>query len=471
VGLMVIAAIVVAFVVWQTTGTEVVAKQTVKAEQGAPEGARAIEVRPPIGGHVERAVQRLAQLSELGGASKDGLVEAAGLIVDIVDKAGVPFRVTIADSSGFAEVVSFTPSEELKSRILGAECLRLDARVTTYRGDFQLEPVAFSLVRTGSAKELGFPSQLHPQMASRFSELREGAIVRVDGKLLSATPTRSGGGFHGEMALSSGDRVRFLWSDPPEELARATSVRAYARVGAYEQKPQLRPYTRSAEMNVTPTAPIREVLREEPADMNSTEVGGAAAGAGSVADIGTRAEGEIVRVRGMVVDVVESQKLPFMIVLADAKGSAKVVIGELPEPARQRLKAAAAAQEVITLDARITVYRNEKQLQPVDRDAFEYSSGEATVRPPELSQLAQLSLGLVFEVEGVIRESRYNRAGGLNGRLLLGSGDQVDFIWWSPPAWAADGSRVRGFARVGEFRGLQLELMSSMRAPDGRANP
>jgi hypothetical protein len=465
------ALIVVGFLVWQTGGTEVLAKEAESVEQGAPEEARAIEVRPPIGSQVERAVQRLARLSELVPARKDSLVEAAGLIVDIVDRPGVPFRVTIADSSGFAEVVSFTPSEELKSRILGAECLRLDALVTTYRGDLQLEPVAFSLVRTGTAEEMGFPSQLQPQMASRFSELREDAIVRVDGTILSATPTRSGGGFHGEMALSSGDRVRFLWSDPPDEFARATSVRAYARVGTYGQKPQLRPYTRSAEVNFAPTAPIREMSREEPADMNSTEVDGAAAGADSPAEIGTRAEGEIVRVRGMVVDVVESEKLPFMIMLADAKGSAKVVIGELPEPARQRLKAAAAAQEAITLDARVTVYRNEKQLQPVDRERFEYSSGDATVRPPELSHRSQLRLGLVFEVEGVIMESRYNRAGGLNGLLRLDSDERVDFIWWSPPEWAIDGSRVRGFARVGEFRGLQLELTSSMRAHDDRAKP
>lgn len=454
-GLLVIAAVLlIAFLVWQATATQksVVAKDFADGDSG-----RVVGASPPLAAAVERPVKRLRNLSELPSAGKGSIVHAVGLVVDIVDRPGVPFRVTIADGKGVAEVVCFTPSDEFRSRVRDSECVRLDARVDTYRGGFQLEPVAFSLVTTGSAEEVGLDASLRPSSVSRYSDLREGEVVAIDTRVLSATPTRTGGGMHGEFALPNGDRVRYLWSDPPAEAARADRVRAFARVGSYEQKLQLRPFTVTASLTLGRAAATEG--HDEPADMNDWY---AEKDGGGIEAAMRAGEGQILRIRGIVADVVESEKVPFMVTLADETGSAKVVIGEAPEVLRARLRAAAMKGEVLSLEARVTLYRNEKQLQPVDRSRFEYLDGSTVAPPSVLERGTQLRLGAMFFVEGVVSGSRMNRAGGLNGGIRIPSGEVVDFIWWSPPSWARDGARVAGFARVGEFRGLQLELTSSM---------
>lgn len=456
--LVLAALLLVGFLVWQTSA----ARKTVSAtESMGPSSGRTVELSPPLAASVEKPVKRLSKLSELRDAAKGNVVNAAGLVVEIVDRPGAPLRITLADDTGVAEVVCFTASDGFRARVRGFECMRLDARVDTYRGGFQLEPVAFSLVNGGSAIEAEFPDSRRPSGVSRYSDLREGAVVAVDVRVISATPTRSGGGMHGELELTGGDRVRYLWSDPPAGLGRAQGVRGYARVGSYEQRLQLRPFTNSARLAIADAPPAE--LNDEPAEMNDWD---AEASLSSISEAMGSREGSIVRVRGIVADVIESEKIPFMVGLADSSGSVKVVIGDASDEIRKRLRAAAKVGEVLSLDGRINLYRGEKQLQPVDREHFSYLAGTEVSPPQALERSAQLKVGSIFRVSGIIEGSKLNRAGGLNGRLRIATGDAIDFIWWSPPAWACDGSRITGFARVGEFRGLQLEFTSSIQPMD-----
>jgi hypothetical protein len=100
----------------------------------------------------------------------------------------------------------------------------------------------------------------------------------------------------------------------------------------------------------------------------------------------------------------------------------------------------------------------------VDTGGFEYLPATAVDPPGLLERADRMELGKVFRIEGTIVGTKRNRAGGLNGLVRLPSGETVAFIWWSPPDWARDGARIEGYARIGEFRGLQLEMTGSLRS-------
>jgi hypothetical protein len=450
----VVSIAIVGFLVWQakTTDSSIRAEEVPAADDGA-DPVRAVIAEPPFAAAVQRDAVILGTLEELRSVPKGKVVHVAGLVVEIVDRPGVPYRVTVADRTGTADMVSFSASEDFKARIRAHDCIRLDARVDTYRGDVQLEPVAFSLVRAGSPAELGFAEGLHPRLIVQHAELSEGMVVAFEGKVLSAAPTRNGIGLHGEIELAGGDRIRYLWSDAPEGVVRAGRIRAMAEVGAYENRLQLRPFGRTARFDSANLQGDPEATSDPTVPIPRTIAGMMATG-----------EGELVRIRGIVVDVVDSSRLPFMVTLADSSGSVKLVMQGIPDGLRARMKEALVGGEAVEVEARITVYRNEKQLQPVDTGGFEYLPATAVDPPGLLERADRMELGKVFRIEGTIVGTKRNRAGGLNGLVRLPSGETVAFIWWSPPDWARDGARIEGYARIGEFRGLQLEMTGSLRS-------
>lgn len=194
------------------------------------------------GGQVEYRATRLPALASVMLQPQDDLVEVGGVIVDVVDRKGVPFIVILGDDTGTAEVVYFDPPESIKDRVSLGRWMDLTARIGSYKGELQLRPVSPSLISVKELEETPENVARAPIHIEAAEMMKPSATVSFIGEIEMVKSTRSGKSVYGRLRLENGDSVNYFWSSPPSDIRRGLIAAGYARVDYYRGSLQLKPY-------------------------------------------------------------------------------------------------------------------------------------------------------------------------------------------------------------------------------------
>jgi DNA/RNA endonuclease YhcR with UshA esterase domain len=193
-------------------------------------------------GNTQQEAEVLPGLSRVYDKQKDDLVEVSGLVVSVLDREGVPFIITIADGTGTAEVVYFSPPSDIKESISVSKWMSLTARVDSYMGELQLKPVAPELIRIQNLNDLDPSSVNKPRFLESREQMRLGDSVYFDGTLSRVTRSRSGKTVFGSITIQNGQEISYFWNPPPDDIREGLRVSGYAMIGEYRGALQLQPY-------------------------------------------------------------------------------------------------------------------------------------------------------------------------------------------------------------------------------------
>ena len=360
---------------------------------------------------------------------KGEFVDAQGLVVDVLDRPGVPYRVTLADESGFATVSVMSPTQALKNKVAIGRWLRIPSQIDEYKGNNQLVPISVSLVSDLTETTSRNP----PKSVEAVTGLR-GSIVHFTGSIRSIRYIGSGGAAAGELVLPSGDLVSFLWPTPPENCLACLTYRGFGSVGEYRGSDQIKLITSSASIvydEFESRASVGEVVQLPPSSLS--------------------------RVYGTVVRVQEKPGWPLIATLADQTAGVEMLIDSIEPDQLTELKRIMTERGAVSIEAkvRVSTYRNARQLQLIDLTNAVGVNPSDTI--PTLTESSELVFGRVFYIRGAaLRSTRRNSRGGLSGDLYLANLASLPFVWWDAPS---NQKTFTGFVKVGEFRGVQLELI------------
>ena len=349
----------------------------------------------------------LDSLKSVPMLEKGEFVDAQGLVVDVLDRPGVPYRVTLADDSGFATVSVMSPTQALKNKVSIGRWLRIPSQIDEYKGNNQLVPISVALVSDVTETTSRNP----PKSVEAVTGLR-GSIVHFTGSIRSIRYIGSGGAAAGELVLPSGDLVSFLWPTPPENCLACLTYRGFGSVGEYRGSDQIKLITSSASIvydEFESRASVGEVVQLPPSSLS--------------------------RVYGTVVRVQEKPGWPLIATLADQTAGVEMLIDSIEPDQLTELKRIMTERGAVSIEAkvRVSTYRNARQLQLIDLTNAVGVNPSDTI--PTLTESSELVFGRVFYIRGAaLRSTRRNSRGGLSGDLYLANLASLPFVWWDAPS-------------------------------------
>lgn len=204
--------------------------------------ANVVSVERQYGGKLREEAAILPSLEDIYNRHKDDLVTTGGLIVDVLDRPGVPYIITIADNTGTADVVYFAPPADIKVKIAISKWMDLTARIDTYKGEVQLKPAAPELMEVFDVDSSGPLAERIPLLLERRDQMQFGDTVYFEGVLSRVKHTRSGKSVYGAIRIANLQEIAFYWNPPPDKIGEGLEVSGYALVGEYRDALQLQPY-------------------------------------------------------------------------------------------------------------------------------------------------------------------------------------------------------------------------------------